>query len=685
MHACGNKLTRALLCHFYLHTKQPNTFAFLHVHFAVGNRMDEFKQDELPAVSVSITRAQSQPQIPHPPSLPPLLPSLSSRSSTRESRVQSSAQTWNDNANSSNQNTLRMQSSPTLVPASTSNVTALTPYWNSQAEVLSRRLWLPTETGSVASLLNSSRPSSGCMAQKSWFSFTTRHRTPESQNLPTICLPSTQSSFADDKENEPPNTEGNTKKRKNAVTAKTARKAKIQKLGELNRALQLKMYPNALQKTLMKKWMGASRFAYNTVIDWARKRRIYSKDTPIGPAFKTWLKHVPATQRKADFLRWDGEEKTRLVMEEAFCRRMVALKMRLRGIYGSCPDNIRDEATAAALKTRAQVISVNMSRDSGRASRSGFKSRKALVHTMDIRRQNFSKKTSNWNKFYVSYLHSNEMYESPRKKPPDKHGTLFPGHFEKKRKNNVWPMPHKITSDCKLSYRRLTDEWIFTWNYEKDVVVRENQAAEDLHVVSIDPGVRTPFTWYSPSKGAGKVGHMDKGRLMRLGHHLDVLISRMAVYRNSHSKRKNKKAQRMRHAAARMRRQIHRLQTEIHRKSALFFVKEFDVIVIPPFNAHEMSRRGTRKIQSPVVRSMMDWGHGLFRQRLISKAQEYGKTVVIQNEAYTTKTCSWCGNRQNVDKVYRCKGCNNVIDRDVNGARGILLRALLDGALVVTD
>lgn len=646
--------------------------------------MDEFKHNVLLPEDGSIT----QTQIPQPPSLPQLLPSLRHPTYTRGSRAQNNDLTSTDNVNSYTQGSHTTQSSQTSALVSTSSATGLTPYWNDQAAVLSRKLWLPTAIDSVASHSSSSRTSFSSMAQNSWFSFTRMHQNPESLNLPRICLPSTQSSSADDKENELPSIDANVRKRKNAVTAKTARKAKVQKLGELQRAFQLKMYPNALQKTLLKRWMGVSRFAYNTVIDWARKRRIYSKDTLIGPAHRTWLKHMSAAERKAKFQRWDDEEKIRLVTEESFCRRMVALKLRLGGFYDSCPDNIRDEATAAALKTRAQVISANMSREQGsgsRASHSSFKSKKALTQTIDIRRQNFSKKTSDWNKFYVSYLHSKNTHESPRKKPPDKHHHLFPGHFEKKRRNNMWPLPHKITSDCKLSYKRLTNEWIFTWNYEKDVIIRDNQAEEGLHIVSIDPGVRTPFTWYSPSKGAGKIGHMDKGRIMRLGCHLDDLLSRMTLCQNSPSKRKRRKAQRMRHAAARMRRQVHRLQTEIHRKAANFFVKEFDVIVIPPFDASEMSRRSTRKIRRGVVRSMLNWGHGLFRKRLISKAQEYGKSVVIQNEAYTTKTCSWCGNRQNVDKVYRCKGCGATMDRDINGARGILLRALLDGALVLTD
>ncbi|PKY54705.1 hypothetical protein RhiirA4_548356 [Rhizophagus irregularis] len=59
--------------------------------------------------------------------------------------------------------------------------------------------------------------------------------------------------------------------------------------------------------------------------------------------------------------------------------------------------------------------------------------------------------------------------------------------------------------------------------------------------------------------------------------------------------------------------------------------------------------------------------------------------MIIQNEAYTSKTCSWCGNIQKIGglKMYKCKNCDIEID-DINGARGIFLRALLDGALILS-
>lgn len=45
------------------------------------------------------------------------------------------------------------------------------------------------------------------------------------------------------------------------------------------------------------------------------------------------------------------------------------------------------------------------------------------------------------------------------------------------------------------------------------------------------------------------------------------------------------------------------------------------------------------------------------------------------SEAYTSKTCSYCGRIQNIGSKHRliCK-CGVNVDRDFNGARGIFLK-----------
>jgi len=161
-----------------------------------------------------------------------------------------------------------------------------------------------------------------------------------------------------------------------------------------------------------------------------------------------------------------------------------------------------------------------------------------------------------------------------------------------KRKCNKWPS-QKIDYDCKFTYKQKTNDWIFHWVYETQKQVRETQA--EVHVVSIDPGVRTPFTWYSSTKGAGKIGEDDIGRIFRLCKHMDDLISKKDKLESSTSKRKKKKALRVGNAIFHMQKKIKQLQNEIHRKTIKFLTDEFDVIVIPPFEVSNMVNRKTRK------------------------------------------------------------------------------------------
>ena len=180
---------------------------------------------------------------------------------------------------------------------------------------------------------------------------------------------------------------------------------------------------------------------------------------------------------------------------------------------------------------------------------------------MTIRAQNFSKKE--WNHFYVKHLHNSSNLSSKRYKPnelKDGKRDLCPFHFETKRKCNKWPL-QKIDCDCKFTYIRKTNEWIFHWVYETQKQVCETQA--EIHVVSIDPGVRTPFTWYSPTKGVGKIGEYDIGHIFCLCKHMDNLISKKDKLASSTSKRKKKKALRVDKAIFRMQ-QIRQLQNEIH-------------------------------------------------------------------------------------------------------------------------
>ena len=122
---------------------------------------------------------------------------------------------------------------------------------------------------------------------------------------------------------------------------------------------------------------------------------------------------------------------------------------------------------------------------------------------------------------------------------------------------------------------------------------------------------------------------------------------------------------------------IHNLISEVHKQLSKFLVTNYDVIMLPSFEISQMVIKDGRKLNRKVVRLMTSWGHYRFKQRLMFKAREYGKKVVIVNEAYTSKTCSCCGwihDKLDGRKTFECQNCGSKMDRDVNRAKNIFLK-----------
>lgn len=225
--------------------------------------------------------------------------------------------------------------------------------------------------------------------------------------------------------------------------------------------------------------------------------------------------------------------------------------------------------------------------------------------------------------------------------------------------------PHKL-GDCRL-VKHLGCYYLAV-PYELPRAISENQG----RVVAIDPGVRTFATLFSENS-FGAIGDKDIGRIQRLCHYLDNLIS-------CSTKQNAKTRYRYRKAMDRIRRKIRNLIDELHHKLARFLVDNYDIILLPTFETSEMVLKNSRKIRSKSARQMLTWAHYRFKLFLKHKAFETGKLVIDCCEAYTSKTVSWTG------EIIKNLGGRKVIKsvdgramlRDLNGARGIFLRALVD-------
>jgi putative transposase len=209
------------------------------------------------------------------------------------------------------------------------------------------------------------------------------------------------------------------------------------------------------------------------------------------------------------------------------------------------------------------------------------------------------------------------------------------------------------------------------WYLLIPVEIERQQTDSQWLACSIDPGIRTFVTVFSMN-GIAKIGDGAFKRVMRLCITLDKLLSEIT---KAHGARKA----RLRRVANSIRRKVRNLVDDMHYQSLGWLFRKYNTLIIPECDFTSAIRKSmNRKIQKKSVRSLLGWAFVRFKQRAISVAQRLGKQVLIVNEAYTSKTANWTG-----EIVHNLGGRRTIrsgglcLDRDINGALGIYLKALM--------
>ena len=222
--------------------------------------------------------------------------------------------------------------------------------------------------------------------------------------------------------------------------------------------------------------------------------------------------------------------------------------------------------------------------------------------------------------------------------------------------------------DCKIQYDGV--RYFLIVPYERRVVPPRREG-----VIALDPGVRTFQTAYTPDGNCYELGRGCCRKLEALCIHLDRVISR----ERSVPKRLRRTKWAMRMQIRKLRRRLQDLRDELHYKTSEFLTRTASVILLPTFETRDMTRRTTRRLRSRTVRNLSLLSHYKFKQRLIAKAAVRGVRVMEVSEHYTSKTCGKCGYMHETlggRRVFECPRCGVVLDRDCNGARNVLLRAM---------
>lgn len=544
----------------------------------------------------------------------PIIPNGTHTLYTPEYPLVHNKATLNDNLNSLNPDIQIIPSLKTLDLESTTKETGLEPFWNNCSKEMSKKLWLPTLTDSHdldTISLNGCSHSSG----QYWKQWKNQIPLQETKWLKTSWkfLPSLQPVIME---------------KESIVTRK------------------IKIHPNKKQKQLFQKCFNIHRFFYNKAIN--KINELYSLRKSEFESSVTCV-HCSEPKQENSFCCENHQKKP-------LPWKLKITHISLRKLILKSDDEIKntDEQWQSEVPYDTRQLAI-------KDAVSAYKS--AITNKINGNIQSFELKCKNRrspSKLFWIDSNAIKTYQSSIR--------LFPRRLGKKdctlriRKRQRIKLPNNIEQDCKIMAYGKNYYLVYTINKPIETVEHKSE-----QIVSLDPGVRSFQTGYSPSGTTFKIGENQSCLLKRLQMRLDLLRSQRD--KSSRTLKRN-----LRYKCLQIEEKIKNTVSNLHNQVASYLTKEYDTILLPTFGTSVM--QVGNKLKSTAKRGMWTLSHYKFQEKLKHLCMRTGTTLYIVNEHYTTKTCGQCGQLNNVggSEVYKCNSCSYIMDRDIHGARNILLK-----------
>ena len=504
------------------------------------------------------------------------------------------------------------------------------PFWNSQCLDNSKKLWLPTEIGSVALPLNSSNLSCPNQIPKSSF-WIQRMENHQNRNSQRTYYPSFTSTPVD-----------------HSVKEDT----------KVLRTRKIRLYPTKEQKKILTEWAGTYRYVYNQILEYVRTLPEGMVTTKNQSHIRE--KFINREKPDSELVKCQGVEE-----DGTPCKS----KRRFRASEMGCPRHRPEDYVKQPLEPNDSIPGWTLDtpkevRNAGlREMKTAFSSAFTNLKRGNIQRFNlgFKRKKSDFSitipKDTVSFNdeHNLVMYPGFRIKLGDIQIS------KRQKKKDLPKFGPKPEHDCKVQLKN--NNWYLLY----PCPVQTKIVTPDKSFCALDPGVRTFQTLYSP-EGVIKFQH-NRELFKRLRAKLDYLqgLRSRKWIRSNHYKR----------VRQRIYSKIGWIMDELQ-YSTIQELKRYKYVLLPNFESQEVVSRN-RRLNRVSKRELQCLQHYTFKQRLISSMYLQTATEVhIVSEEYTSKTCTQCGTLNDIgsSEIYRCQACSLVIDRDINGARNILLKHL---------
>lgn len=215
-----------------------------------------------------------------------------------------------------------------------------------------------------------------------------------------------------------------------------------------------------------------------------------------------------------------------------------------------------------------------------------------------------------------------------------------------------------------IQYDSKKNNFFMFMKYKKKDKSNKLQYVNKTETVSIDPGIRTMLTCYSNNE-ITEIGTNCMKKIKKQLKRIDRISENASICEKQKKKIVKKKNDK-----------IKRMVNDVHWKIAKMLTDKYRTVIIGNFSTKSM---GKQKMSKMIKRIGSKYGFYKFKEILKYKCKYKNTKYIEIDEAYTSKSCSNCGNykkNMKAEKIYKCKKCGTIIDRDINGAKNILMLSL---------
>ena len=231
----------------------------------------------------------------------------------------------------------------------------------------------------------------------------------------------------------------------------------------------------------------------------------------------------------------------------------------------------------------------------------------------------------------------------------------------------------QLYSNPVINYKKfITKVAILKYDYKKDnfimyikkqIAINKNNDNDKQKIISLDPGLRTFLTGVT-NNHIIEIAPNLKNKFIKYYDKIDGIKSNLNVnHKRKHLDKYDK--------------YIENYINDVHWQTVNLLTSNYNHIFLGNFSTKNMVESNkTSKLNKRIANTLKLYQ---FREKLKYKCLINNCKLKIINEYNTSKCCSNCGNIKadlGDNKIYKCKKCNHLYDRDVNAAKNILLKGL---------